>query len=219
MPFDAKSVEGKTSDELISVIKELTEKIEKPAEVVAPAAVVAPVVAEPKLSEAPVVVPAAEVKDDKKFAELEEKNKNLAETVKTLTEKNRKIEIEKKLSEYAEAGMAPVVLEKAKEILFSENAETRTFKFSEKEGEKVIEKDHTFAEAVYAILNTIPTIQLGESVIPAVDGSADLAGQDNSELAIVKKYAEENKISFNAAYTKCLSEGKIKKGFDTGVEL
>ena len=219
MPFDVKEFEGKTSAELLDKIKELTEKVEKPAETPAPvvdpklvekpAPAPAPVV-DPKLAEKPV-----EVADNKKLTELEQQNKTLSDQVKILAEDKRKNSIEIKMSAYADAGTPPVVIDRAKEILLSENTESKTFKFSEKtaDGKSVEDKEHSFSECIYALLDSVPAIQLGESTVIQGSGGSDVApnaDSQNKDLELVMKYMETNKVDMKTAHAKLLAEKKIQ---------
>ena len=166
--------------------------------------------------------PAEGTVDSKQFTEIKEKNKVLTEkqekdgkTIKELTERNRKNDIETRLSEYSKKGFPTPVIDKMKEVMLADTGEI-TIKLSETEGEgdakKTVEKDRTLSDAVCAVVDSFPTITLGERTVIHSDGSGDTVPQQNKDgdLQKVNDYMKENKCSFKEAQAKLFSDKKIE---------
>lgn len=205
MPVNKEELLKLSTDELVAKIVALTEApaAETPAPVVAPAAVVAPVVApvvaEPKLSEGV-------------EKQLSETTVQLKEVQKQLNESNlkaRKATIELQLSELADEGVPKAALDTMKELMLSDNG-TASYKFSEIKDSKAVETTLTLSDCLIKLVQSFPTVELGESTSHKAAPSADVDTTELTDVEKTKKYAEEKKIPFRQAANILAQAGKIK---------
>lgn len=151
--------------------------------------------------------------DGKAMSEIQkqmvDENRRLNERIIELEEKDRKSGVKELLTKYRDAGVPPVILEKAQEIMFSDLGQSKSYRFSE-EGKEV---KKSLSECVLSLLDSIKGVEFGEQTGNDSNGSSDVAETAASKRdELIKKYREDHKdATYMDAYRVLLSEGKIEE--------
>jgi len=205
MPFSVEQYKDKTSDELIEALKTLGEENDalKVAKPVIPAI-------EPTVTLSDPLKPKTEGGDKTMNEEIAKKLKEQENTIKELTEKNRLSDVREVCNRLQDSGTPSVVVTKLSELL-SVNFGASTFKFSEKDKDgKVSEKLNTVADCLITLAESVPTIQLGDTITTEEPMQTATTSDHQKDVDMVKTFAETNKLSFRDAYNRMLKDGKIK---------
>lgn len=210
MPFNEEEYKGLSSEELIAKLKEVSDKHEQLLAEKPVATTTEKVVTDPKLSEDVKNLGEKNKTLEVSLGEANKRLENQAQTIKTLTEKNYKAEVDAILSEYEDKGVPPAVITKVREVMMADQGSI-TLKLSETVDGKVQDSTKSLVECIKAILDTIPTIALGETIAGGADGTSDAntVVDDQKNIAKVKEFAEKNKLSFREATKQLMEKGEI----------
>lgn len=152
--------------------------------------------------------------ENKKLAEdakqLADDNKKLAERIVSLEQKDRQNAVELRLNEYKTKGIPPAILEIARKVMLSDVSGAKSYKLSEKQGDKDVEIEVSLSDSVLKLLDAIQGVKFAEETVPVNPGNSDIVSNDESKaISQILSYANENKLSFTDAYRKLLSEKKV----------
>ena len=161
---------------------------------------------------------------DAELETLRSANVKLQETVNSVSTKlesvmtDREIEkrniykerVSRKLSEFKEAGVPPAIIEVVRPILLSDDSERVSVTLEDKDGKK---ETITLMQTVSKIFEALPAdakVDTGERSRNLQDGTAS-GGITEVSVDDVRKYADENKISFAEALVELQKKGKISQ--------